>query len=161
MTSTNVWPTHIKFEVTFTDSTVEEFVAVRQSDTFVWVVYNDPDSDGTGDYYRFAKDDDEDNRWVMAAADATEAASDDWDDISEYENVVPWEASYRVANTNQNSISEVRILDSWTEWGRLDVVWIPLLYGFILGFILDFLLHFFGFIVAGLLNPWAKTIASS
>lgn len=161
MTSSSVWPTHLKFEVTYSDDTTEDFVAVRQADTFVWSVYNDPESDGSGTYYRFCKDADVDDRWVMAAATAAQAAGNYWFDIFEYEDVLPWEGSYREALSNSYSLSEVRILNNWVEWGRLDVVWIPLLYGFIMGFLLDVLLHFFGFIVAGLLNPWLKVIESS
>lgn len=153
-----VWPTHMKIEITYSDSTTENFVAARGHDSYIYKIYHDSDSGGGGHYYLFFKDADVDDRWVMAAATDTLYSYGLYNDVFEYEDVVPWEAGYREALSNSFSLSEVRILDYWTDWTRLDVMWVPLFYGFLMGFMLDFFLHALGLGVDWILNPWHRAL---
>lgn len=151
MTGGFVWPTHIRFELEFTDASKETYVATRQASHATFDVYDDPAGDDTGNRYRFCRNSGDDSQWVFQTQNNYMGTY--WIDVATYTDQLPWEGSVRCPAGTPASIEDIRILDSWTDWGRLDVVWIPMLYGFLTGLILDLILSLIAWMVRHTIFP--------
>lgn len=146
-----IWPTLVEIDLcNAAGNTLPVRFFNRHYSTAEWIADQDVDGDGTPE-----------REWRISRHDVSPAAGE-WhlyrddelvatitNDLWWLQPRVDWSATAGASGTFE-------ALAASTDWGRLDVVMIPIFYGFWAGFILDAVLGVLGFTIRGILRPIAS-----